>query len=305
MEEYKEFIKAIKPVIPKENIFLNESMSNHTSFRIGGNADIMLLPESSEQIGEIIKLSKKYGIEYFLMGNGSNLLVSDKGIRGLVIKTHEYLNKIEVNATNIYCEAGVLLSKLANVAMRNELTGLEFASGIPGTLGGAVMMNAGAYDGEMKNVVIETNYINEDGQLCTVCGDEHHFGYRSSIFQGTGKIIAGSKLKLEHGNKEAIKEKMDDLNRRRKDKQPLEYPSAGSVFKRPEGYYAGKLIEDSGLTGYSIGGAQVSAKHCGFIVNKGNATAQDVIHLIKHIQEVVKAKFGVELHTEVRMVGEE
>ncbi|WHH60476.1 UDP-N-acetylmuramate dehydrogenase [Petroclostridium sp. X23] len=304
MEEYKEFLDNIRKILPEDNILLNEPMSNHTSFRIGGNADLLVLPEESDQISKIIRLSKQYAIKYFLMGNGSNLLVSDKGIRGLVIKTHACLKNIKVENTYITCEAGVLLSKLANVALQHALTGLEFASGIPGTLGGAVMMNAGAYDGEMKNVVIETNYIDEKGHFCTVTGEEHQFGYRTSIFQGTGKIIVSSKLKLREGVKESIKEKMDDLNKRRRDKQPLEFPSAGSMFKRPEGYYAGKLIQDSGLAGYRIGGAQVSEKHCGFIINTGDATAQDVLDLIKHVQQTVKSKFGVELHTEVKMVGD-
>jgi UDP-N-acetylmuramate dehydrogenase len=209
-----------------------------------------------------------------------------------------------VDGNYIESESGVLLSKLANMALQNGLTGLEFASGIPGTVGGAVVMNAGAYGGEMKDVVIETKYIDEKGNINIITGEQHGFGYRTSIFQRTNKIIVNSKFKLKYGDKNKIKEEMDDLNKRRRDKQPLEMPSAGSIFRRPEGYYAGKLIQDSGLAGYSIGGAQVSPKHCGFIVNTGNATAQDVLQLIKHIQETVKSKFGVELQTEVKVVGE-
>ncbi|MBZ4646610.1 MAG: UDP-N-acetylmuramate dehydrogenase [Petroclostridium sp.] len=304
MERYNELIESLSTIISEKNILQNESMKNHTSFKIGGCADIMVLPQNYEQLAQTVRLCREQNIEYFLMGNGSNLLVTDKGIRGVVIKTVNFLNKIEVYENYIECEAGVLLSKLAHAALQNGLTGLEFASGIPGTLGGAVVMNAGAYDGEMKDVVIETKYIDEDGKFCTVAGEQHKFGYRTSIFQGTNKIVVSSRLKLEYGDKKSIKEKMDDLNKRRRDKQPLEMPSAGSVFRRPEGYYAGKLIQDSGLRGYSIGGAQVSEKHCGFIVNKGNATAQDVLDLIKYIQETVKSKFGVALDTEVKVIGE-
>jgi UDP-N-acetylmuramate dehydrogenase len=304
VERYNELIESLSTIISEKNILQNESMKNHTSFKIGGCADIMVLPQNYEQLAQTVRLCREQNIEYFLMGNGSNLLVTDKGIRGVVIKTVNFLNKIEVYENYIECEAGVLLSKLAHAALQNGLTGLEFASGIPGTLGGAVVMNAGAYDGEMKDVVIETKYIDEDGKFCTVAGEQHKFGYRTSIFQGTNKIVVSSRLKLEYGDKKSIKEKMDDLNKRRRDKQPLEMPSAGSVFRRPEGYYAGKLIQDSGLRGYSIGGAQVSEKHCGFIVNKGNATAQDVLDLIKYIQETVKSKFGVALDTEVKVIGE-
>lgn len=304
MERYRELLNCLKEFILEEQVLPNESMKKHTSFKIGGKADIMLLPKDYMQLGRMIKSCRQFNIPYFIMGNGSNLLVSDKGIRGVVIKTYNCLSHIKVDGNIIECEAGVLLSKLANTAMQHGLTGLEFASGIPGTLGGAVVMNAGAYDGEMKDVITETKYFDEEGNICTVVGEQHQFGYRESMFQGTEKIIICSKLHLEHGDKQKIKEKMDELNRRRRDKQPLEMPSAGSVFRRPEGYYAGKLIQDSGLKGYRIGDAEVSQKHCGFIVNRGNATAQDVYDLIKHIQDTVQQKFGVELKTEVKFVGE-
>ncbi|MDK2799723.1 MAG: UDP-N-acetylmuramate dehydrogenase [Clostridiales bacterium] len=304
MTQYKEFIDLLKTIVDEAGILLDEPMKNHTSFKIGGCADIVVLPENSEQLAKLIKLSNQQKVKYLIMGNGSNLLVTDKGIRGMVIKTYNCLNKIKVDGNYIESESGVLLSKLANMALQNGLTGLEFASGIPGTVGGAVVMNAGAYGGEMKDVVIETKYIDEKGNINIITGEQHGFGYRTSIFQRTNKIIVNSKFKLKYGDKNKIKEEMDDLNKRRRDKQPLEMPSAGSIFRRPEGYYAGKLIQDSGLAGYSIGGAQVSPKHCGFIVNTGNATAQDVLQLIKHIQETVKSKFGVELQTEVKVVGE-
>ncbi|HEX3027751.1 MAG TPA: UDP-N-acetylmuramate dehydrogenase, partial [Clostridia bacterium] len=235
----------------------------------------------------------------------SNLIVRDKGIRGIVIKICGNLAGFSVRDDIIEAETGILLSRLSNVAAENSLRGLEFASGIPGTLGGAVVMNAGAYIGEMKDVVFETDYIDTEGEIRTVKDEQHKFGYRTSFIQKTGGIVLKSKVKLKFGDKTAIKSLMDDLNQRRKDKQPLEYPSAGSVFKRPEGFYAGKLIEDCGLKGFMLGGAEVSLKHCGFIINTNNATASDVINLIRHIQETVKSKFGIELQTEVKIVGEE
>ncbi len=301
---YKKFIDTLKERINSEDILLDVPMKNHTSFKIGGNADIFIEPSSVEEIIEIIKLSNKYNVPYYIIGNGSNLLISDKGIRGVVLKTFNCLNNVEVFQNIIESQSGALLSKTANLALNNGLKGLEFASGIPGTLGGAIVMNAGAYSGEMKDVIIETKYIDEDGEICKVVGDQHQFGYRTSIFQGTKKFIISSKFQLEYGDPVDIKAKMQELNQRRRDKQPLEFPSAGSVFRRPEGYYAGKLIEDSDLKGYKLGGATVSTKHCGFIVNTGEATAQDVLDLIEHIQKTVKQKFDVELKTEVKMIGE-
>ena len=305
MERYKDFIDDLKEFVEDPRIRFNEPMKNHTSFKIGGCADILVLPQNSEQVLSIIKLCRARDIPYFIMGNGSNLLVRDKGMRAVVIKTFNCLKHLEVSADYIECESGVLLSKLANAALEHGLTGLEFAAGIPGTLGGAVVMNAGAYGGEMKDVIIETRYINEDGICRTAKGEQHQFGYRTSMFQGTNKFVLSAKFQLDYGDKDEIKEKMGYLNQCRKDKQPLELPSAGSVFRRPEGYFAGKLIQDSGLRGYRIGGAEVSQKHCGFIVNSENATAQDVLDLIKHIQQTVKEKFGVELQTEIKAVGEE
>jgi len=302
--DYKDFIMDLQKINRDISFYIDEPMKNHTSLRIGGNADILLVPHDVMQLAQIIQLSKQHGIPYFVMGNGSNLLVSDKGIRGLTIKTHNAIQHVNVNKNYITAGCGVLLSKLSNIALKNGLTGLEFASGIPGTLGGAIVMNAGAYGGEMKDVVVETKYIDEDGTIKTIKGEEHKFGYRTSIFQGTQKIVVESTLKLDFGDMVDIKNKMDDLNTRRREKQPLDMPSAGSTFRRPEGYYAGKLIQDSGLKGFRIGGAQVSEKHCGFIVNTGNATAKDVLDLVQHIQATVKEKFNVELHTEIKFVGE-
>jgi UDP-N-acetylmuramate dehydrogenase len=233
------------------------------------------------------------------------LIVREKGIRGITVKLFEKFNKYEVTGCTINAQAGILLSKLSQVALQNELTGLEFASGIPGTLGGAVAMNAGAYGGEMKDVVAKTQYIDNNGDIKSIEADMHCFGYRTSFIQKEEGIVLNSELKLKAGDKVKIKALMDDLCKKRNDKQPLKMPSAGSVFKRPEGYFAGKLIEDCGLRGYSIGGAEVSNMHCGFIVNKGDAVAGDVIALIEFIKRTVKEKFGVDLETEVKVIGEE
>ncbi len=304
MNEYHVFLKQIRALINDQNILINEPMKNHTSFRIGGCADILIMPENIETIISIFEICRAVNIPYYFMGNGSNLLVSDKGIRGVVIKTCDGLNKVRINKNILESQSGVLLSRLAHIALENSLTGLEFASGIPGTLGGAIVMNAGAYDGEMKDVLFETKYLDEENKVCAVIGEQHQFDYRSSIFQGADKFIISSLIRLQPGEKTQIKGKMDDFNQRRNDKQPLELPSAGSMFRRPEGYYAGKLIEDCGLKGYRIGGAQVSDKHSGFIVNRDNASALDVLNLIEHIQNTVEDKFGVKLKTEVKFIGE-
>jgi UDP-N-acetylmuramate dehydrogenase len=297
--------KFLKEAIGEENVKINEPMKAHTSFKVGGNADILVTPGNVGQIKLILDLSRDKNIPIFIMGNGSNLIVRDKGIRGITLKLSDNFSRCTVNEDVIEAEAGILLSRVANIALKNELAGLEFASGIPGTLGGAVFMNAGAYGGEMKDVVVSTVYLDKDGEIRNIEGEAHRFGYRSSFIQKEGGTVLSSRLRLKKGKKAEIKEIMDDLNRKRKEKQPLHMPSAGSVFKRPEGYFAGKLVEDCGLRGFSIGGAQVSGMHCGFIVNTGNAKASDILNLIEYIQTTVKAKFGVELKTEVRVVGEE
>ncbi|WP_265444020.1 UDP-N-acetylmuramate dehydrogenase [Acetivibrio straminisolvens] len=298
------FVGRIKEIVGSENVKLDEPMKNHTSFKVGGPADILVTPVSVLQLSQLMKFCKSENVPVFVMGNGTNLIVKDKGIRGVVIKIYDNLNEFTVKDDIITAYAGVLLSKISMAAYENGLAGLEFASGIPGTLGGAVAMNAGAYGGEMKDVIIETEFMDRDGEIRVIRNDEHQFGYRTSLIQKLSGIVIKSSMKLKKGNKEEIKALMDDLTKRRQDKQPLEMPSAGSVFKRPEGYFAGKLIEDCGLRGYRIGGAEVSNKHCGFIVNSGNAKAKDILDLIQYIQNTVKMKFGVEMQTEVRIVGE-
>jgi UDP-N-acetylmuramate dehydrogenase len=298
-------VPLLEGIVGSGNIKIDEPMKMHTSFRVGGSADILVTPVSVSQLSEILKLCKRENVPILFMGNGTNLIVSDNGIRGVVIKIYDNINGCSVENDTIRAYGGILLSKLSSVALENGLTGLEFASGIPGTLGGAVAMNAGAYGGEMKDVVFETEYMDNDGELKVLRNEEHEFGYRTSFIQKQSGMVIRSVLKLRKGNKDDIKALMRDLTKRRQEKQPLDMPSAGSIFKRPEGYFAGKLIEDSGLRGYQIGGAQVSSKHCGFIVNTGNATARDIINLIKHVQATVKMKFGVEMQTEVKIVGED
>lgn len=284
------------------DIFYNEPMKNHTTFKIGGPADIFIAVKSRLCLKKVVLLCKQYAVPYTIVGAGSNLLVSDKGIRGVVIK---YVSKAtETDGSIIYADSGITLSALSKFALSNSLTGLEFAGGIPGLLGGAVYMNAGAYGGEMKDVILESEYLDTDGEIKTFTKEEHDFGYRHSIYTGTDKFILGAKLKLNHGDKEEILKTMNELLKRRNDKQPLNFPSAGSVFKRPEGYFAGKLIEDSNLKGYSVGGAKVSEKHAGFIINTGDATASDVRKLVEHIRETVLKNFNVELVCEIKMIGE-
>lgn len=300
-----EIAEAIKGIILEGEVRIDEPMKSHTTFKVGGNADIFIVPENKQEIVSVINCCNQHNIPLLIIGNGSNLIVRDKGIRGIVMQIYNKFSKIEVYEDIIIAQAGILLSKLSSIALEKRLSGLEFASGIPGTLGGAIVMNAGAYGGEMKDIVEETTYIDNIGDIGIVKADDHHFGYRSSCFQNKGCIVLESKLKLKYGIYSEIKAVIDDLNKRRREKQPLNYPSAGSVFKRPEGYYAGKLIEDCGLKGYSIGGAQVSGLHAGFIINNKNATSKDVTDLILYIQNKVREKFGVELETEVKIVGEE
>lgn len=281
----------------------NEPMKNHTSFKIGGPADEFCEVTSEEEIKRLIDYASEKGMSYTVMGNGSNLLVADGGIRGLVIKIARGFDEISVGGEKITAQSGALLSRIASAAYRNSLTGLEFASGIPGTLGGGIYMNAGAYGGELKDVIESVTYL-DNGEIITKTADMLEFGYRKSSFTDKDYIILSAELKLKKGNPDEIKEKTDDYRQRRTSKQPLDMPSAGSTFKRPEGYFAGKLIEDSGLKGFKIGGAQVSEKHSGFVVNAGGATAADVKALIEHIQKTVKEKFGVEMKTEVKMLGD-
>ena len=304
MGEVLDLKNLFSNIYSKDEVKINALMKEHINFEVGGPADILLIPSKVEQIIESIKICKENNIPYFVMGNGSNLLVKDGGIRGVVIKLTGLTN-LEVNKEEIKADCGVMLKELSDKALENSLTGLEFACGIPGSVGGAVFMNAGAYNGEIKNVIKEAEVITSSGEIITLSKDELELGYRTSKVMKDNSIVINATFKLEKGNKEEIKETIDDLTKKREEKQPLEYPSAGSTFKRPEGYFAGKLIQDSGLKGYSIGGAAVSSKHSGFVINKGNATAKDILDLIAYIQEEVKKQFGVELHTEVRIIGED
>ena len=282
----------------------NSPMKNITSFQVGGPADLLVCPETVDALIACRRILKEGNIPTTVIGAGSNLLVSDAGIRGAVLRLAKPFSRITVDGNTVTAEAGVSLARLANEALAHSLTGLEFASGIPGSLGGAVFMNAGAYGGEMKDVVIETTYIDAEGNIEAVSGEAHGFGYRKSIFCGTENIILSSRLVLAKGNPDKIRATMLDLNGRRKEKQPLNFPSAGSTFKRPTGYFAGKLIEDAGLKGFTVGGAQVSEKHAGFVINKGSATADDIYKLMQEVSRIVFEKFGVTLEPEVRMLGE-
>lgn len=282
----------------------NEPMSRHTTFKIGGEAKLMILASTLSALKALLKECSEQNIPVFILGNGSNLLVSDKGIDAVVIKLDGDFKKMTlVEDDTIYCGAAASLASLCRYACDSGLSGLEFAWGIPGSVGGAAFMNAGAYGGEMKDVMIQANHLTPSGEHGALSGDELELGYRHSAYAENGNIITGITVKLRKDSKAEISRRMDDYMQRRKDKQPLEYPSAGSVFKRPEGYFAGALIQDCGLKGYSIGGAMVSPKHSGFIVNNGNASCEDVMRLIEHIKSTVKEKFGVELECEVRPVG--
>lgn len=287
-----------------DNVKLQEPMSKHTTFRIGGPADFYLCPHSTKEVQQTVQICKEENLPYFILGNGSNLLVSDKGYRGVIIQLWKNFSDISVKDCCITAKAGALLSKVAAEALEEGLTGMEFASGIPGTIGGAVFMNAGAYGGEMKDIIKEVKVLDDQGEVRVLSNEEMKLGYRTSIVKEKGYTVLSAVLQLEKGDVSVIRETMEDLKNRRTSKQPLDMPSAGSTFKRPEGYFAGKLIMDSGLRGFSMGGAQVSEKHCGFVVNKGGATAEDVTALIREVQRRVKEKFGVELETEVRFLGE-
>ena len=287
-----------------DNVRLHEPMKKHTTFRIGGPADYYLCPHSTEELQKILQICRENKLEFFIFGNGSNLLVSDKGYRGVVIQLWKNFSDIETEDNTITVKAGALLSKVAAEALEESLTGMEFASGIPGTMGGAVMMNAGAYGGEMKDIIREVTVLTREGELLTLSKEEMNFGYRTSVVKEKGYVVISAVLQLRKGDREEIRKVMDELKERRVTKQPLDMPSAGSTFKRPEGYFAGKLIMDAGLRGFSVGGAQISEKHCGFVVNKGDATAADVLGLIGEVQKRVQEKFGVALEPEVKFLGE-
>ena len=291
-------------VLGKEQVLFEEPMKSHTTFRIGGPAEVFIMPKSVKQVQMAVKICQEEQIPYFILGNGSNLLVSDRGYRGVIIQMDRNMGEIQVEGTEIQAAAGALLSSIAVAARREFLTGFEFAGGIPGTLGGAVVMNAGAYGGEIKDVLKEVTVMDGDGKIFTLPASELEMGYRTSIIKTAGYLVLSARITLSRGKEEDIKARTRELSEMRTQKQPLDYPSAGSTFKRPEGYFAGKLIMDSGLRGYSVGGAMVSEKHCGFVINKGNATAEDVVSLMKHVTEVVQEKYGVTLEPEVKFLGE-
>ncbi|HYF82677.1 MAG TPA: UDP-N-acetylmuramate dehydrogenase [Clostridia bacterium] len=287
-----------------DNILYNEPMKNHTSFKLGGPADIFIEPDNIEELSKAIKSLKDRSIPYYIIGNGSNLLVSDKGLRCAIVKIGEKFGSADIDGDRVIAECGILLSTLSKMAAKSNLTGMEFASGIPGALGGAVTMNAGAYGGEMKDIVEWVEVLDQDLQLKRLKNTEMEFGYRKSVVEPRKYIVIRCCLRLKKGNPDEINSIMADLTEKRRTKQPLHLPSAGSTFKRPEGYFAGKLIDDAGLRGFSMGGAQVSTLHCGFVVNNGGATAQDVYNLIRHVQKTVNEKFNVKIEPEVKILGE-
>lgn len=299
-----EFIVNLEKVLSPRQILLDEPMKRHTTFKIGGPADCLLLPSSIEDVMRILALVKEYELPLTVLGNGSNVLVLDQGIRGVVIKFDKMLSSIRLRDQTVIAGAGALLKDVSKFAAEAGLTGMEFAVGIPGSIGGAVFMNAGAYDGELGNVVSAVTAVGLDGTLQRFDRTMLDFGYRHSVFQDNKYIICEVEISLLEGIHSEIKNKMGDLTKRRESKQPVEVPSAGSTFKRPTGYFAGTLIEQTGLKGLKIGGAQVSPKHAGFVINAGDAKAQDVLDLISEVQRQVYEKHGVRLYPEVRMIGE-
>ena len=299
-----EIIKKFCDLLGEERVFTGEAMSRHTTFKIGGPADYFLMPDKDTDVGRIVKICKESAIPYFILGNGSNLLVSDRGFRGVIIQLFKNFSDLRVEGDRLYVQAGTLLSRTAKKALEASLTGFEFAAGIPGTIGGAMVMNAGAYGGEMKDVTEEVTVLTEKGEVKTLKREELKMGYRTSIIAEKGYLVLEAVLQLTDGDLKEIRAVMEDLKKKRISKQPLEYPSAGSTFKRPKGYFAGKLIMDAGLRGFQVGGAQVSEKHCGFVINTGDATAEDVTELIRQVAERVKAQSGVTLEPEVKLLGE-
>lgn len=302
----QEFAKKLEAIAGEKQVSVMEPMAKHTTFRTGGCSDYFVSPTEISQIQEIIDLCHKEEIPYYIIGNGSNLLVSDKGYRGVMIHLGPSFSGCELDEeTGIaVVKAGAALGGVVRSISKQGFGDMTWAAGIPGSFGGAVVMNAGAYGGEMKQVLMEVTWLNEEGKVVTTPASELGLGYRQSIFKHSHKVVLEGKLKLEKANPEELLAKIDELNQTRKEKQPLEYPSAGSTFKRPEGYFAGKLIQDSGLRGYRIGGAQVSEKHCGFVINREDATASDLYALFQHIKAVVKEKFQVEMELEVELIGE-
>lgn len=300
MNFYEELCSAAS----EQHVLKDEPMSGHTTFRVGGPADYFVTPADTGEIREVIRLCRDRNVPYYIVGNGSNLLVGDRGYRGVIIQVFRYMNQISTEGEIIRAQAGALLSKVAAAACEAELTGMEFASGIPGTLGGAVRMNAGAYGGEMKQVLKCAEVLTPDGEILEIPVEDMKMGYRTSIVSARDYVVLQAVLSLKKGNREEIRAKMEELRKKRVEKQPLEYGSAGSTFKRPEGYFAGKLIEDAGLRGFRVGNAQVSEKHCGFVINRGGATAAEVDELMNEVIRRVEANSGVRLEPEVKKIGD-
>ncbi|SHE69752.1 UDP-N-acetylmuramate dehydrogenase [Clostridium fallax] len=304
MNHYIEFSKLLYKIYDEKDIELNSPMNEHIYFKVGGPADILLTPRKKVQVVETIKLCKENNIPYIIIGNGSNLLVKDGGIRGVVIKISN-IKDITVDGESITADCGALLADVSKTALEYSLKGFEFACGIPGSVGGAVFMNAGAYDGEISYIVESVEVINDKQEIITLEKQELNLGYRTSAIMEKGFIVLSATFSLQKGDYNQIKDRIEELTKKREEKQPLEYPSAGSTFKRPPGHFAGKLIQDAGLKGFTLGGAAVSEKHSGFVINKNRATAEDILNLIAHIQKTVKEKFDVELTPEVRILGED
>lgn len=298
------FYNRLLLLIEETRILRNEPMSKHTTFRIGGNADYFVKVKELQEVKEIVALCKEVGMPYYILGNGSNLLVGDNGYRGVMIQIYHDMSDIHIDGTFLKVQAGALLSKIAAKALNAGLTGFEFAAGIPGTIGGAVVMNAGAYGGEMKDILRDVTVLTDDGTVKVLQTEGLELGYRTSIIARKGYVVLEATIALEQGEREQIRARMAELKERRTTKQPLEYPSAGSTFKRPEGYFAGKLIEDAGLRGFQVRGAQVSEKHCGFVINKEQATASDVVELMEQVADKVQREFGVKIEPEVKKIGE-
>ncbi|MCR5429668.1 MAG: UDP-N-acetylmuramate dehydrogenase [Eubacterium sp.] len=296
-------IEKLRQIVGEDSVKENENMANHTTFKCGGNASIYVAPNSIDELLKVLEVLGAEEYPYMVIGNGSNLLVKDSGYKGAIVEVDKKISEIDVRGEEIVVEAGAKLSKVATIAMENDLAGFEFAHGIPGNMGGAVVMNAGAYGGEMKDVLKWVKVVDQNGEIKTLENDELELGYRTSLVMKEKMIVLEACIKLELGIMGEVADVMALLMSKRKASQPLEYPSAGSTFKRPEGYYAGKLVQDAGMKGYRVGDAMVSDKHSGFVINCGNATATEVIQVIKDVQAKVKEEFGVDLETEVRIIG--
>ena len=296
--------EKLRQILPEEGLREKEPMSRHTTFRAGGPADFFAEPQSADQLSAVIRVCRENDVPFAILGNGSNLLVGDLGYRGVIISIGKAFAQITVTENRIYAGAGALLASVARKALENELTGLEFAAGIPGSIGGAVVMNAGAYGSEMKDVMTSATVLTPEGEVVTIPAEKLELGYRTSCIIKCGYVVLGAEFALEKGDPENIRAKMEELAGKRREKQPLEYPSAGSTFKRPEGDFAGRLIEVAGLRGFRVGDAQVSEKHCGFVINRGEASSADILTLCRQVQKKVKAESGIQLELEVKLLGE-